>query len=418
MAQVTNQVFYATSYHPIQAGSIDGTDTAAHDNAIYRALLASSTGLYDPTGDQKAVGDPHCTLFVGRLARHTTEETLNQAMSKFGKVKHIRLVRHIVTGASQGYAFVEFESDKEMLYAYEMAHYNIIDGSQILVDYNRQQLMSGWIPRRLGGGLGGHKESGQLRFGGRDRPFRAPLRPIPDEQLVKLGIPLPPVGRYMSRFLLPPVPRRPDRSKETPHRRRSSQRENRRGTPKYEIPGGDDKRYVERLSSRSPVRPSKLVEEREDAVKSSSSSRHRKGKHSLDDEGDASAHTRRVRRHAGEESHKAHKDYIPEAGHEDEYYKQRYSYPEIPNARYDGSTEYERCSPVYDSRSKPEHGHESKEGRRSRSNDPDIRSPEHERCTSKHRQERRERIKSRHDKSRDSTDKETKSTNQRRKKEV
>ena len=28
---------------------------------------------------------------------------------------------------------------------------------------------------RAGGGLGGRKESGQLRFGGRDRPFRAPL---------------------------------------------------------------------------------------------------------------------------------------------------------------------------------------------------------------------------------------------------
>ncbi len=27
----------------------------------------------------------------------------------------------------------------------------------------------------LGGGLGGMKESGQLRFGGRDRPFRRPM---------------------------------------------------------------------------------------------------------------------------------------------------------------------------------------------------------------------------------------------------
>ncbi|BBN17274.1 hypothetical protein MPTK1_7g13260 [Marchantia polymorpha subsp. ruderalis] len=298
-----------------------------------------------------------------------------------------------------------------MLYAYEMAHYNIIDGSQILVDYNRQQLMPGWIPRRLGGGLGGRKESGQLRFGGRDRPFRAPLRPIPDEQLVKLGIPLPPVGRYMSRFLLPPVPRRPDRSKETPRRRRSSQRENRSGTPQYEISGGDgDKHHVERRSSRSPVRSSRLVEEQEDAVKSSSSSRHRKGKHFLDEEGDASAHTKRVRRHAGEGSHKANKDYIPEAGDDDEYYKQRYSYPEISSARYDGSTEYERGSPGYDSRSKPEHGHEGKQGRRSRSNDTDKSSPVHERSTSKHRHERRERKRSR---SRDSTDKEAKSTSHR-----
>jgi U11/U12 small nuclear ribonucleoprotein SNRNP35 len=29
-----------------------------------------------------------------------------------------------------------------------------------------------------GGGFGGKKESGQLRFGGRDRPFRKPL-PVP-----------------------------------------------------------------------------------------------------------------------------------------------------------------------------------------------------------------------------------------------
>lgn len=57
MAQVTNQVFYATTYHPIQAGSIDGTDTAAHDNAIYRALLASSTGLCK-FATQLLIGNP------------------------------------------------------------------------------------------------------------------------------------------------------------------------------------------------------------------------------------------------------------------------------------------------------------------------------------------------------------------------
>jgi U11/U12 small nuclear ribonucleoprotein SNRNP35 len=35
--------------------------------------------------------------------------------------------------------------------------------------------MQGWIPRRLGGGFSGKKESGQLRFGARDRPFRDPM---------------------------------------------------------------------------------------------------------------------------------------------------------------------------------------------------------------------------------------------------
>ncbi|KAJ0623820.1 putative RNA recognition motif domain, nucleotide-binding alpha-beta plait domain superfamily [Helianthus annuus] len=187
-----NSVFYAHSYHPIQAGSIDGTDILPHDNAVYRALLCSSAGLYDPFGDPNVIGeDPYCTLFVGRLSRLTTEDTLRKAMSKYGAVKNMRLVRHIVTGASQGYAFVEYESEREMQRAYEKAHHSVIDDSEIIVDYNRQQLMPGWIPRRLGGGLGGKKESGQLRFGGRERPFRAPLRPIPLDDLKRLGIPPP-----------------------------------------------------------------------------------------------------------------------------------------------------------------------------------------------------------------------------------
>lgn len=50
-----------------------------------------------------------------------------------------------------------------------------IDDRQILTDYERGRVMEGWVPRRLGGGFGGRKESGQLRFGARDRPFKRPL---------------------------------------------------------------------------------------------------------------------------------------------------------------------------------------------------------------------------------------------------
>lgn len=219
-----NSVFYAEAYHPIQAGSIDGTDTVPHDNAVYRALLCSSAGLYDPFGDPKAIGDPYCTIFVGRLSHLTTEDTLRKAMSKYGKVKNLRLVRHIVTGASRGYAFVEFETEREMRRAYKDGQHSYIDDSEIIVDYNRQQLMPGWIPRRLGGGLGGRKESGQLRFGGRERPFRAPLQTIPYDDLKRLGIPPPPEGRYMSHYEVPSPPRRKrsSRDKEESSHRRSS----------------------------------------------------------------------------------------------------------------------------------------------------------------------------------------------------
>ncbi|KAL4587394.1 hypothetical protein LXL04_000263 [Taraxacum kok-saghyz] len=196
-----NSVFYAQTYHPIQAGSIDDTDILLHDNAVYRALLCSSVAsvciflFYDPN----VIGeDPYCTVFVCHLSHLTTEDTLRKAMSKYGTVKNLRLVRHIVTGASRGYAFVEYESEREMQRAYEKGHRSVIDDSEILVDYNRQQLMLGWIPRRLGGGLGGKKESGQLRFGGSERHFHAPLRPIPLDDLKRLGIPPPPEGNYMS----------------------------------------------------------------------------------------------------------------------------------------------------------------------------------------------------------------------------
>lgn len=228
-ANSINAVFYADIYHPIQAGSIDGTDILPHDNAVYRALLCSNAGLYDPFGDPRAIGDPYCTVFVGRLSRQTDEETLGKAMSKYGRVKNLRLVRHIVTGASRGYAFVEYETEREKRRAYEDAHHSFIDDSEVIVDYYRQQLMPGWIPRRLGGGLGGKKESGQLRFGGRERPFRAPLRPIPHDDLKRLGIPPPPEGRYMSHFEVPSPPRRrsshADKEDSPFARRRSKDRE-------------------------------------------------------------------------------------------------------------------------------------------------------------------------------------------------
>ncbi|KAJ0972988.1 hypothetical protein J5N97_020947 [Dioscorea zingiberensis] len=221
-----SMVFYSESYHPIQAGSIDGTDILPHDSAVYRALLCANAGLYDPHGDPKVIGDPYCTLFVGRLSPFTTEESLRKAMSAYGRVTNMRLVRHIVTGASCRYAFVEYETDRELRRAYEYAHHSVIDGSKIIVDYNRQQLMPGWIPRRLGGGVGGEKESGQLRFGGRDRPFQAPLSEIPYDDLRRLGIPPPPEGRYMTRYQVPSPPRRKSsqRSREdSPHRHRRSE---------------------------------------------------------------------------------------------------------------------------------------------------------------------------------------------------
>jgi U11/U12 small nuclear ribonucleoprotein SNRNP35 len=105
----------------------------------------------------------------------TTEDTLREFFSQYGKITHIRLVRDIVTGFSKGYAFITFSDARDFREAFKNANHQIIDNRQILVDFERERIVKGWIPRRLGGGLGGRKESGQLRFGGRDRPFKKPL---------------------------------------------------------------------------------------------------------------------------------------------------------------------------------------------------------------------------------------------------
>ncbi|EXC11004.1 hypothetical protein L484_015224 [Morus notabilis] len=54
-----NVVFYEETYHPIKAGSIDGTDFVPHDIAVYRAYLCFSVLLYDPLGDPNPFGNSY-----------------------------------------------------------------------------------------------------------------------------------------------------------------------------------------------------------------------------------------------------------------------------------------------------------------------------------------------------------------------
>lgn len=164
----------AKFYHPLQAGSIDGTDTVPHDKAVMRAMLAK----YKP--NKRVTGDPDSTLFVGKLSKDTSQATVYKIFAKCGEVTRCRLVRDVVTGFSKGYAFVEYRSERDANLAWRELHGIEVDGCTILVEYEAARSLKGWIPRRLGGGFGGKKESGQLRFGGRDRLFR---RPIPTQQI-------------------------------------------------------------------------------------------------------------------------------------------------------------------------------------------------------------------------------------------
>jgi len=165
--------WFCQEYDPIKNGSIDGTDTKPHDRGLVRALKSK----YTPWKDPKIKGCEWLTLFVWHINFSTTEERLHDVFSQHGTIKSLRLVRDKVTGKSKGYAFVEYEKEKAFRRAYDKMHKAEIDGFIIFVEHERGRTMPGWKPRRLGGGLGGKKESGQLRFGGRVRPFRAPYHP-------------------------------------------------------------------------------------------------------------------------------------------------------------------------------------------------------------------------------------------------
>lgn len=159
----------AKVYDPLKAGSIDGTDVEPHDRAIWRAMGAR----YKP--NKGVVGDPLLTLFVSRLNPQTTEDKLHQVFSKYGDIQRLRLVRDIVTGFSKRYAFIEYKEERSVVRARRDANKLVVDQHEVFVDFEQERTLKGWVPRRLGGGQGGKKESGQLRFGGRDRPFRKPI---------------------------------------------------------------------------------------------------------------------------------------------------------------------------------------------------------------------------------------------------
>ncbi|KAF8561323.1 hypothetical protein P879_06919 [Paragonimus westermani] len=225
-------------YNPIMAGSIDGTDVTPHDRAIIRALSSGYKPRYadrlarDPkatlfigrlpldvtqsvleqalskllhTHDHLTEGIRHAgasgtSLFYEERRsrkRHRSRSPFctssghssPKADSDFPKV---RIVRHIVTGYPCGYAFAYFRSrdDAERVlrnwlqrtrsrstdFGVEKPHgLDIPAGEKVILEPAFSETLPGWCPRRLGGGLGGRKEAGQLRFGGTARPFRRPF---------------------------------------------------------------------------------------------------------------------------------------------------------------------------------------------------------------------------------------------------
>ncbi|EPZ34885.1 RNA-binding domain-containing protein [Rozella allomycis CSF55] len=93
---------------------------------------------WDPSKNEKATENPYKTLFVAHLTknRETTEKSLKKEFERFGNITNLRIVKN-KKGISRGYAFVEFEKERELKIAYRDAEGMRIDGYRIIVDVER-----------------------------------------------------------------------------------------------------------------------------------------------------------------------------------------------------------------------------------------------------------------------------------------
>jgi len=141
---------------------------------VAKAKVEEAAASYDPANDQKIKGDPYKTLFISRLSYETTEAKLKKDFEQFGPIKRLRLVHDTTTGKPCGYAFLEYEHERDMKTAYKQGDGKKIDGRRVLVDVERGRTVRNWRPRKLGGGLGSTRAGGKnvsVKNAGRDMGF-------------------------------------------------------------------------------------------------------------------------------------------------------------------------------------------------------------------------------------------------------
>lgn len=137
--------------------------------------LEQEIALWDPQSVTEEATDPFKTLFVSRINYYTSESKLRREFESYGPIKAIRLINSSTTEKPRGYAFIEYEHERDMHSAYKHADGKKLDGRRVLVDVERARTVKGWLPRRLGGGLGGTRRGGpdvNTRYSGRDENRR------------------------------------------------------------------------------------------------------------------------------------------------------------------------------------------------------------------------------------------------------
>jgi len=87
--------------------------------------LEQEIALWDPNTTGQVTEDPFKTLFMARINYYTSESKLRREFETYGTVKNIRIVQNVKNGKPRGYAFIEYESERDMHCKYILAKLNL-----------------------------------------------------------------------------------------------------------------------------------------------------------------------------------------------------------------------------------------------------------------------------------------------------
>ncbi|CZS95877.1 related to U1 small nuclear ribonucleoprotein [Rhynchosporium agropyri] len=149
-------------YEPTESWLQKKDRIKAEKREAQEAIL-KNPAAYKPDEDPNIRGDAFKTLIVARLSYEANDQDIEREFSRFGPIERIRIIvdTHQDEKPSKkkkkhrGYAFVVFEREKDMRAALENCDGIRIKDRRIKVDVQRAKTVRGWLPRRLGGGLGG-----------------------------------------------------------------------------------------------------------------------------------------------------------------------------------------------------------------------------------------------------------------------
>lgn len=116
-------------------------------------VVAEARKAWDPfktSPEGEKTKEPYNTLFVYNIALTTLELRLQEEFQQFGPVRSVIMPKDR-GGVPRGYAFVEFEHERDAELAIKQAADMRCDGRRLRIDVERGRTVKGWFPNRLDG---------------------------------------------------------------------------------------------------------------------------------------------------------------------------------------------------------------------------------------------------------------------------